>query len=55
MEVLLRQEEDPRWACSHAMAVQSTVLAEVRVCLMSKDTGTAVNNLLDQLIARIPQ
>ena len=55
MEVLLRQEEDPRWACSHAMAVQNTVLAETRLCLISKDTGVAVNSLLDQLIARIPQ
>jgi PknH-like extracellular domain len=55
VEVLLRQEEDPRWACSHAMAVQHMVLAEARVCLMSRDTGAAVNNLLDQVIARIPQ
>ena len=55
IEVLLRQEEDPRWACSHAMAVQHTVLVEARVCLMSKDTGAAVNSLLDQVIARIPQ
>jgi hypothetical protein len=37
------------------MAVQNMILAEARVCLMSRDTGAAVNNLLDQLIARIPQ
>jgi hypothetical protein len=55
MEVLLRQEEDPRWACSHAMAVQNTVVTEARVCLLSKDTAVAVNNLLDQVVARIPQ
>ncbi|CAM2943813.1 hypothetical protein BST27_12210 [Mycobacterium intermedium] len=53
--VLLRQEEDPRWACTHAMAVQNTVLTEARVCLLSRDTTAAVNKLLDQVIARVPQ
>lgn len=53
--VLLRQEEDPRWACTHAMAVQHTVLTEARVCLLSKDTTAVVDRLLDQVIARVPQ
>ncbi|SON60224.1 hypothetical protein MSIMFI_01718 [Mycobacterium simulans] len=55
MDVLLRQEEDPRWACTHAMAVQDSVFIEARVCLLNKDSTAAVNNLLDQVIARIPQ
>ncbi|OSC40638.1 sensor domain-containing protein [Mycobacterium decipiens] len=55
IEVLLRQEEDPRWACSHAMAVQKSIVAEGRVCLLNRDTTAAVNNLLDQVVARIPQ
>ncbi|WP_232021931.1 sensor domain-containing protein [Mycobacterium basiliense] len=55
IEVLLRQVEDPRWACSHAMAVHSSVLTEARVCLLGKDTAAAVNNLLNQVVARIPQ
>jgi hypothetical protein len=54
IEVLLRQEEDPRWACTHAMAVLNATLAEVRVCLLSKDSSAAANNLLDQVLARIP-
>ncbi|GAB7144741.1 sensor domain-containing protein [Mycobacterium riyadhense] len=55
MDVLLRQEEDPRWTCTHAMAVQDSVFIEARVCLLSKDSTAAVNILLDQVIARIPQ
>jgi hypothetical protein len=54
IEVLLRQEEDPRWACTHAMAALSATLTEVRVCLLSKDSSAAANNLLDQVLARIP-
>jgi hypothetical protein len=37
------------------MAVQNTVVAEARVCLLSKDAAGAVNNLLDQIVAKIPQ
>jgi PknH-like extracellular domain len=55
IEVTMRQEEDPRWGCAHAMAAQNNVLAEARVCLLSKDTAVAVNKLLDQVVARIPQ
>lgn len=55
IEVLLRQEEDPRWSCTHAMAVQSTVLTEARVCLLNRDTMAATNKLLDQVTARVPQ
>lgn len=51
----MRQEEDPRWGCSHAMAAQDSVVVEVRVCLLGKDTDAAADNLLDQIIARIPQ
>jgi hypothetical protein len=54
IEVLLRQEEDPRWACTHAMAVLNATVTEVRVCLLSKDSSAAANNLLDQVLARIP-
>jgi hypothetical protein len=54
IEVLLRQEEDPRWACTHAMAVQNATVTEVRVCLLSKDSSAAANELLDQVLARIP-
>jgi PknH-like extracellular domain len=55
IELSMRQEEDPRWGCSHAMAVQGSVVAEARVCLLNKDTDPAVNSLLDQIIAKIPQ
>ncbi|MDC8982044.1 sensor domain-containing protein [Mycobacterium marinum] len=55
IEVLLRQQEDPRWTCSHAMELQDSVLAEARVCLMSKNTTSALENLIDQVISRIPQ
>lgn len=55
IQVSMRQEEDPRWGCSHAMAVQGNVLAEARVCLLSKDTAAPVNKLLDQVVAKIPQ
>ncbi|SOJ57672.1 hypothetical protein MSIMFB_05149 [Mycobacterium simulans] len=55
MDVMMRQEEDPRWACTHAMAVQDSVIIQARVCLLNKDSTAAVNNLLDQVIARIPQ
>jgi hypothetical protein len=55
IELSMRREEDPRWGCSHAMAVQNNVVIEARVCLLGKDTAAAVNNLLDQVVARIPQ
>ncbi|MCV7410929.1 sensor domain-containing protein [Mycobacterium florentinum] len=55
MELSMRQEEDPRWGCSHAMAVQDSVVVEARVCLLNKDTDSAANNLLDQIVAKIPQ
>ncbi|OBA61920.1 hypothetical protein A5647_09340 [Mycobacterium sp. 1100029.7] len=55
IQVSMRQEEDQRWGCSHAMAVQGSVIVEARVCLLNKDTDAAVNNLLDQIIARVPQ
>jgi len=51
----MQQEEDARWDCSHAMAVGNNVVAEARVCLLNKDTAAAVNNLLDQIVAKIPQ
>jgi PknH-like extracellular domain len=51
----MRHEEDPRLGCSHAMAVQGSVIAEARVCLLNKDTDPAVNSLLDQIVAKIPQ
>jgi PknH-like extracellular domain len=51
----MRQEEDPSLGCSHAMAVQNNVVIEARVCLLRKDTAAAVNNLLDEVVARIPQ
>jgi hypothetical protein len=55
IEVSMRQEEDPRWGCSHAIAAQSSVVVEGRVCLLSKDTAQAVKSLLDQVLAKIPQ
>lgn len=55
IEVSMRQEEDARWGCSHAMAVGDSVVADARVCLLNKDTAPAVNNLLDQVMAKIPQ
>lgn len=55
IELSMRQEEDPRWGCSHAMAVQDSVVVEARVCLLSKDTDPAANTLIDQIIAKIPQ
>lgn len=55
MELSMRQEEDPRWGCSHAMTVQDSVVVEARVCLLNKDTDSAANNLLDQIVAKIPQ
>jgi hypothetical protein len=55
IEMSMSQEEDPRWGCSHAMTVQNNVVTEGRVCLLSKETAPAVNNLLDQVVARIPQ
>ncbi len=55
IELSMHQEEDARWGCSHAMAVGDNVVAEARVCLLSKDTPPAVNNLLDQIVAKIPQ
>jgi hypothetical protein len=55
IELPMRQEEDPRLGCSHAMAVQGSVIAEARVCLLNKDTDPAVNSLLDQIVAKIPQ
>jgi hypothetical protein len=51
----MRQEEDARWGCSHAMAVGNNVVAEARVCLLGKDTTPVVNNLLDQIVAKVPQ
>ena len=51
----MRQEEDATWGCSHAMTVANFVVAEARVCLLGKDTAPVVNNLLDQIVARIPQ
>ncbi len=51
----MRQEEDSRWGCSHALAVQNNVVIEARVCLLGKDTAAAVDNLLDQVVAKIPQ
>jgi hypothetical protein len=55
IELSMRQEEDARWGCSHAMAVQNNFVAEARVCLLSKDTAATVNNLLDQIVAKVPQ
>ena len=55
IELSMRQEEDARWGCSHAMAVQNNVVAETRVCLLGKDTAAAVDNLLDQVVAKVPQ
>jgi hypothetical protein len=55
IELSMRQEEDPRWGCSHAMAVQNNVVVEGRVCLLGKDTVPTVNSLLDQIVAKIPQ
>jgi hypothetical protein len=55
IELSMRQEEDARWGCSHAMAVGNNVVAEARVCLLGKDTAPVVNNLLDQIVAKIPQ
>ncbi|MEE3062965.1 MAG: sensor domain-containing protein [Actinomycetota bacterium] len=54
LELAMHQEEDPRWGCSHAMAAQDSVVVEARVCLLDKDTDAAADNLLDQIIARIP-
>lgn len=51
----MRQEEDARWGYSHAMAVAGNVVAEARVCLLAKDTAPAVNNLLDQIVVKVPQ
>jgi hypothetical protein len=55
IELSMHQEEDPRWGCSHAMTVQNNVVTEARVCLLGKDTAAPVNNLLDQVVAKIPQ
>jgi hypothetical protein len=55
IELSMRQEEDARWGCSHAMAVGNNVVAEARVCLLGKDTAPVVNNLLDQIVAKVPQ
>lgn len=55
IELSMRQEEDPRWGCSHAMAVRDFVVVEGRVCLLNKDPDPAANNLLDQIIAKIAQ
>jgi hypothetical protein len=55
IDVSMRQEEDPRWGCSHAMVVQDSVVVEARVCLLNKDTDPAVNDLLDQIVAKVPQ
>jgi hypothetical protein len=55
IELSMRQEEDPRWGCSHAMAVQDAVVVEARVCLLNKETDPVANSILDQIIARIPQ
>jgi PknH-like extracellular domain len=55
IELSMRQEEDPRWGCSHAMAVQDSVVIEGRVCLLNTDTDPALSALLDQIIAKIPQ
>ena len=55
IELSMRQEEDPRWGCSHAMAVGNNVVIEARVCLLGKDTAAALNNLLDQVVAKVPQ
>jgi hypothetical protein len=52
---LSMHKEDPSWWCSHAMAVQNNVVIQARVCLLGKDTAAAANNLLDQVVARIPQ
>jgi hypothetical protein len=54
IELTMRQEEDARWGCSHAMAV-GNVVAEARVCLLGKDTAPVINNLLDQIVAKVPQ
>lgn len=37
------------------MAVRGAVVVEARVCLLNKDTDSAVNNLLDQIVAKVPQ
>jgi hypothetical protein len=55
IELTMRQEEDARWGCSHAMAVANNVVAEARVCLLGKDTAPVVNNLLNQIVAKVPQ
>jgi hypothetical protein len=36
------------------MAV-GNVVAEARVCLLGKDTAPVINNLLDQIVAKVPQ
>jgi hypothetical protein len=55
IELSMRQEEDPRWGCSHAMAAANNVVIEARVCMLNNDTAGAVNNLLDQVVAKVPQ
>jgi PknH-like extracellular domain len=55
IQLTMRQTEDPRWECSHAMAVRNNVVAETRVCLLDRDAAAAVNSLLDQVASRIPQ
>jgi hypothetical protein len=55
IEVSMSQEEDARWGCSHALAVGNNIVAEARVCQLGKDTAVAVNGLLDQIVAKIPQ
>jgi hypothetical protein len=37
------------------MAVGNNVVAEARVCLLGQDAAAAVDNLLDQIVAKIPQ
>jgi len=37
------------------MAVQNSVVADARVCLLNKDTASAVDDLIDQIVARIPR
>ncbi|MGO9156288.1 hypothetical protein [Mycobacterium sp.] len=37
------------------MTVGNNVVAEARVCLLGNDTAAAANDLLDQIVAKMPQ
>src|ERR1700739_2425478 len=55
IELSVRQAEDARGGGPHAMTVGGNRVVAARVCLLSTDGGPAVNNLLDQVVAKIPQ